>query len=69
MLVKSIAVPDVEATAVPDVIAPPWIVLLVNVCVASVPTSVVVASGSVSVLLVAVMGAAMESVPAPLPLL
>jgi hypothetical protein len=69
MLVKSMLVPDVDATAVPDVIAPPWMVLLVSVCVASVPTKVVVASGSVSVLLVAVMGAAMVSVPAPLPLL
>jgi hypothetical protein len=44
-------------------------VLFVSVCVASVPTRVVVASGSVSVRLVAVMGAVMESVPAPLPLL
>ena len=39
MLVKSIDVPDVEATAVPEVIAPPWMVLFVSVCVSVVPTT------------------------------
>ena len=62
MLVKSMLVPLVDATAVPEVItldaielttAPVIVglvsVLFVNVCVASVPTSVVVAAGRVSV--------------------
>jgi hypothetical protein len=43
-------------------------VLFVNVCVASVPANVVVASGSVNVRSVAVDGAAIFRIPAPLAL-
>jgi hypothetical protein len=43
-------------------------VLLVSVCVASVPTSVVVAVGSVAVKLLALLGEARVNTPAPLAL-
>lgn len=75
MPVKSMDVPEVEATAVPSVRAPPWIVLLeivapvivlfVKVCVASVPTSVVAASGSMIVRFEFVLGASRITVPVP----
>jgi len=82
--VKSIDVELVGETVVPDVMTlapitgvPPIVglftvglvnVLLVNVCVASVPTSVVVAAGSVAVKLLALLGEAMVNTPAPLAL-
>jgi hypothetical protein len=67
-------VPDVLATAVPDVItlAPmtgvPFIValvsvLLVSVCVVSVPTTVVVAAGIVAVKLLAVFVGTSSTLP------
>jgi hypothetical protein len=55
MLVKSIDVPDVDATAVPATM------LELTPATENVP----VPSGSVSVLLVFVLGAAMVSVPVP----
>ena len=84
MPVKSMLVPLVLATAVAEVmtLAPitgePLIVglvieglvsvLLVSVCVTSVPTRVVVASGSETVRLLFVLGAATVTVPVPLAL-
>jgi len=56
-------VPEVDACAVADVIAPPWIVLLVSVCVAARPTSVSVTAGSVSVLVPATAGASIVTDP------
>jgi hypothetical protein len=69
-------VPDVDATAVPDVITldaidcitAPEIVLFVSVCVASVPTKVVVASGKVTVRVLFVFGEVRVIDPVPLAL-
>jgi hypothetical protein len=73
MLVKSILVPDVDATAVPDVNTPTPVgvpamtglvrVLFVRVSVVVLPTKVSVVVGKVSVVVPATLGASNVIVP------